>query len=214
MGHIHKVNETYYIEFSARGLIYSQPAGTDEGLARKMLEQVELKIAQGEALTIVREIDLQVFFEQFSTFARERYSLKSIGRFIKTWRHWSDFISKSYPEVERISQITPAIVESYKAFLIKDFKPKIINFTVLLLREILEHAIKMGLLNDNPTLHVRLLEIPQYPLIHGRRYYLAKDLLLRGLSFGKVCQLLKLKDIAQIMYWSEFIPLKRDDVYI
>ena len=34
-------------------------------------------------------------------------------------------------------------------------KPKLINFTLLLLRVVLDHGLKLGYINDNPTLHVR-----------------------------------------------------------
>ncbi len=214
MGQIKRIGNTYYIEFYARGLIYSQVAGTNEQEARKKLEQIEAKIAQGESLTIVREIDLTAFFEQFLPHARGQFSAKSVGRFLETWQHFRGFLENNYPQINRLSQITPSVVESYKIFLTKTTKAKLVNLTLLLLREILEYGIRIGLINDNPTLHIRLLEWPKkiMPVTEGR-FNLAKDLLGRGVSLGKVYQVLKLKDVAQIMYWSNFIPLQRQDVY-
>lgn len=214
MGQIKKIGDIYYIEFYARGLMYSQVAGTDEQDARKKLEQIEAKIAQGKSLTIVREIDLTAFFEQFLFHVRGQFSAKSAERFLKTWQHFRGFLDKNYPAIDKLFQITPSVVESYKTFLAKATKPKLVNLTLLFLREILEYGIRIGFINDNPTLHIRLLEWPKKIMpVTGGRFNLAKDLLGRGVGLGKVCQVLKLKDVAQIMYWSNFIPLQRQDVY-
>ena len=214
MGQIRKIGDLYYVEFYARGLLYSQVAGYDKLIAQKMLEEIEIKITQGEALTIVREIDLAAFFEQFLFNAKEEFSAKSIKRFTQTWSHWVNFLTNFYPKILKISDITPSIIESYKTYLAKNVKPKIVNLTILLLREILEYGIKIGFINDNPTLHIRLLEMQKKRIgLAGRRFKLAKDLIPKGVPLGKIYQLLKLNDVAQIMYWSDFIPLKMEDTY-
>jgi len=213
MGQIRKIGELYYIEFYARGLLYSQAAGHKKQAAQKMLEQIEAKIAHGEALTVVREIDLSVFFEQFLAHAPKQFSAKSIERFVRTWKHWRAFLQDTYPHINTLSQITPSVVESYKTILVKKAVPPVVNLTILLLREVLEYGINIGFINDNPTLHLRLLEMPTQPLRAGRRWNMAKDLLGRSVGLGKVCQILKLKDVAQVMYWANFIPLQREDVY-
>lgn len=213
MGQIRKIGELYYIEFYARGLLYAQAAGHDEQAAQKMLEHIEAKIAHGEALTVVREIDLSAFFEQFLAHAKEQFSAKSMGRFVQMWEHWKAFLQETHPHLNSLSQITPSVVESYKTILVKTFRPKVVNLTILLLREVLEYGINIGFINDNPTLHLCLLEMPRQPVGRGQRLNMAKDLLARGVGLGKVCQILKLKDVAQIMYWANFIPLQREDVY-
>jgi integrase len=61
-----------------------------------------------------------------------------------------------------VSQVTPRVIENYKTFGQErdPLNPKILNLTLLLLREILEYGIKTGYINDNPTLHIRLLDMP------------------------------------------------------
>ncbi len=213
MGHIRKIGEVYYIEFFARGLMYSQVAGLTEEGAREMLEKIESKISAGEALTIVRQINLDVFFERYLEDVHDQFSSKSIERFSSAWRSLLNFLNKNYPEVYQLSQITPFLIESYKAYLIPLETPKIVNFTLLLLREIFEYGIKIGFLNDNPSLHVTLLKMTPSPLRKGARSQIAKELLTNGVILGKIYQVLKLKDVAQVMFWSNFIPLKREDVY-
>ena len=214
MGQIRKVGDTYYIEFYARGLLYSQVAGPDPVAALKLLEATEAKISGGEALTIVREIDLAVFFEQFVVYARGEFSLKSIDRFTRVIAHFTGFLKTAYPRVILLSRITPSVIENYKAFLVVSAKPRLINFTILLLREILEYGIKLRFINDNPTLHVRLLLLPARNRPSTRRYEAARQLFAQGISLGKICKLLQLSDIARIMYYRDLIPLSREDLRI
>lgn len=214
MGQIRKVGDIYYIEFFARGLIYSQVGGSNEAEAKRLLEEIERKIDLGESLTVVREIDLGVFFQKFVEEAQRRFSLKSTRRFTSSWNNFSRFLNDAFPQIRQISQVTPSVIESYKIHLIKSkVNERVINLTILLLREILEYGIRISFINDNPTLHISLIEMQPRPIRTGRRLEIAKDLLGRGVSLSKVYEILKLKDVAQIMYWSNFIPLKREDVY-
>jgi len=213
MGTIRKVGGIYYIEFYARGLLYSQVAGPDPAAAQKLLEATESKIAGGEALTVVREIDLAAFFEQFLVYVRGEFSSKTIGRFSSVIVHFNGFLKTQYPRISQLSKITPSIIESYKVFLVSSSKPALTNFSILLLREILDHGIKLGFINDNPTLHVRLMQlsVKHHPLT--KRYLLAQELLDKGAPFSKVYRLLQLPDIARMMYYANLIPLSREDMY-
>jgi hypothetical protein len=212
MGQIKKVGDLYYIEFYARGLMYTQAAGSTEEAARKMLEQVESTIAQGESLTVVREMELDVFFEEFEEYASLKFSPKSLLRFKSAWKHWMAFLGAAYPYITKIAEVTPVVVESYKVALLKTSRPKVTNFTLLLLREILDYGIRIGFINDNPSLHITLVGVPTIAR-NDKRSAVARDLLGRSLSLEKVYAILKLKDVAQVMYWANFIPLKRMDVY-
>ncbi len=213
MGNIKKIGDTYYIEFYARGLLYSQVAGSDEKEALKLLEATEKKIASGEMLTVVREISYVAFFEQFLVHIQDQYSDITQGRFAQLILHFSEFLSVAYPSIKYISQITPKVVESYKDAWVKKTRPHKINFSILLLREIMEHGIKLGFINDNPTIHVALLSLPQKSLKRTPRFEMAQQLLGKSVTLGKAVKLLKLTDIARVMYFSNLIPLKREEMY-
>lgn len=176
MGQIHKIGDEYYIEFTARGLVYQQKAGNDLAKAEVLLRSVEEKIANGEAMTLAREIDWDIFFAEYLKNARMQYHPATIRRLQSTVVNFSEFLKGSCPQVSRLSQITPRVIEDYKNYGIKKrtaatggLNPKVINLTLLLLREILEHGIKTGFINDNPTLHVRLLDsgAPLIPALSG-----------------------------------------------
>ena len=167
MGTIRKIGEDYFIEFYARGLLYQQKAGRDQAVAERVLREVESKIAKGELLTVVRQIHWDSFFEEFNKESAGNFPPATCQRFQRLVAHFSAFLKEHWPNVEYISHVTPAVTEDYRAFLIKlqrqnsAFKKnkKIINLSILLLREICEYGIKKGYINDNPTLHSQLLKI-------------------------------------------------------
>lgn len=167
MSKIHKIGEEYYVEFYARGLLYQQKAGNDLKKAEELLRSIEEKIAKGEVQTIVREIDLDVFFRGFLIYAKIQNHPATVRRLASAIEHFNQYLQSHHPDIQRLSQITPRVIEDYKTFGVKkrqdlnaDWNPKIINLALLLLREILEYGIKIGFINDNPTLHVRLLDTP------------------------------------------------------
>ena len=216
MGQIRKINGVYYIEFHARGLLYSQIGGNTEVEAQRLLRQVEEKIAGGEALTIARHIELPDFFDRFLADAAVQYpfSPRTVKRFAAAIKHFSAFLQENYPQARQLAQLTPAIIESYKAYLTKTQKIMIVNLTILLIRDILDFGIKLGFLNDNPSLHVRLLPWPEaLKRKVTRRYEIAKRLLPQGVGLGKLVQLLKLPDISRAVYYAHLIPLSREDIY-
>ena len=168
MGIVKKIGQEYYIEFEARGLKYQQKAGTDKQKAQRLLEEVENKIAQGQMGTMVRDVDVDIFFTNFHEDATLRHTRKTIQRFKELAAHFQHFLKGEHPKVNKLSQITPVVLEQYKIYLQKKTrwpgrpanKAKIINLSFFLLWEIFQYAIKLGYLNDNPSLHVELLKIP------------------------------------------------------
>jgi len=213
LGTIRKIDGVYYIEFHARGLLYSQVAGNDLEAAQKLLLQVEEKIAGGEALTIARHIDLPDFYERFLAEAGRQYSLKTVKRFNSAIQHFNDFLGTDFLQIRQLDQLTPVVIECYKERLVKTQKAKVVNLSILLIRDVLEFGIKLGFINDNPSLHVRLLP---WPKRHQRRptarYSMAKQLLSQGVGLAKLAQLLGLPDISRAVYYADLIPLSREDV--
>jgi hypothetical protein len=213
MGQIRKIGDNFYIEFYARGLMYSQIAGPTLADAERLLKETESKIAGGEALTVVREIDLGRFFEQFLIYAGQEFSPKTFRRFSQAAQHFGDYIRAKCPQVMHISHVTPAVVDGYKIFLSTFADAKLVNFTILLLSEAFEYAIKLGFINDNPCLHVRLLSLPAKRYPPTERHTLARDLFAKSVPFAKVYRLIGLNDIGRLMYFVNLIPSIREEMY-
>ncbi len=175
MGSIEKIGDDYYIEFYARGLKYQQKVGPDRAAAERALAAIEEQIARGEAALIVRDVEVDIFFQDFLKNACLDHTFKTIGRYAATIEHFKMFLLRECPSLKRLSEITPRVVEQYKTFLIKTpggpplaarrrgprpRGPKVVNLTLFLLRDVLDYGIKLGYINDNPTLHVRLAKQP------------------------------------------------------
>lgn len=161
MGQVKKIGREYTIEFYARGLLYQQKAGHDPRSARKLLQDIEEKIAKGEMNTLVREAELDIFFKTFLEFAKKNHTRKTYGRFKEALGHFAKFLGKKLPPLTKLPSITPKVMEDYKEDLIKTNGSQakgIINLRLFLLGQVWEYARKLGYLNDNPMLHVRWLK--------------------------------------------------------
>ena len=161
MGTVRKIGECYYIEFIARGLLYQRKGGPDKKAAERLLEEVEGKIAKGEMEAIVRDVDRDVFFKTFLEHVRREQTDKTYARHETLVHHFQEFCSKELSSQSKLSSVTPRLIEDYRAQLISEGKPRLINFTLLLLKDVLDFAIKLGYLNDNPTLHIQWVDGPQ-----------------------------------------------------
>jgi len=156
MGKIQKIGSDYFIEFLARGLKYQQKIGPSRALAVKALKETEEKISRGEAATVVRDIHWTVFLDDFLVGIKKDFSPKTFQRFRSLVRNFKVFLKQDRPDIARLSELTPRVIEDFRSFLDKANKPDV-NLNIFLLREVFDHAIKLGYLNDNPTLHVRIL---------------------------------------------------------
>lgn len=213
MGNIRKIGDIYYIEFYARGLLYSQIAGPDLESARRLLEITESKISQGEALTVERTITLTAFFDQYESHIVSEFSAKTILRYRHLINHFSGFLYREFPHISKLSEITPHVCEAYRSALVKDHKPALVNFSLLLLRDVMDFGIKIAFINDNPTIHLKLCPWPHKEFKNTARCRRIKDLFQKNLAFGKVCQLIGLNDIARLSYFKNLMPAVRPDIY-
>ncbi len=176
MGTVKKIGEEYYIEFEARGLKYQQKAGPNEEDAYRLLKEVEEKIRQGQMGIITRDVELDIFFADFEEYAGSQHTVKTVERLASVIEHFEQFVDLRPQTVNKLSQVTPMVLEEYKMYLQKAKLPgrsanqaRIVNLSFFLLFEIFQYAIKLGYLNDNPTLHIRLLKIPPPSRPYGLR---------------------------------------------
>ena len=216
MGTVRKIGDEYFIEFSARGLLYQQKAGTNHEAAQRLLQEVESKIAHGELSAIVRDVDYDIFFHNYEEYAATIHTPVSLQRYRDTIKSFQDFLKEEYPSIHKLSGVTPRVIEQYKNFLLKKsvssrlLSGKVINFTLFLLSDVFKFAIKLGYLNDDPTLHIRLVEMlhvgrlrtislkekeqfaQKASLIYG---CIMELILLTGARLEEICQL-KTEDIS------------------
>lgn len=165
MGSIRKLGKEYVIEFFARGLKYQQRAGADKRGAQRLLEEIEEKIKKGEAALIVRDIDYDIFFKDFAAYAKKDYPPVTVRRYEALLHDFTEFIRTRLPSLIKLSELTPHIVERYRFYLcgrpqkaLSPQKSRLVNLALIVLRDIFDYAVRLGYLNDNPTLHIRFVK--------------------------------------------------------
>ena len=164
MGSVIKIGDDYYIEFFARGLRYRRNGGKHEEEARQLLGEIEGKIQKGETTIVALEINIDQFFTDYLIDVQKSVEVRSFDRYKSAALHFQEFTQNHFSGQAKLSAVTPSVIENYRAHLSKDHvSPNIINFTLLLLRSMLDHAINCGYLNDNPTLHAKLVSTAQKP---------------------------------------------------
>jgi integrase len=169
MGNIKKVGDNYFVEFFGNGLLFQKYAGPDKSKAEEMLAAIEESLKkEGTSIFVVKEKDYEAFYNEFLNDAQNIYTRKTFIRFQQALDHFSQFFQKRYPGA-KLRYVTPSVIEEYKLYLVRDLKirPRLVDFTLFLLRFIFDSAIKPGYLNDNPTLHVKFLNKDKEALMNG-----------------------------------------------
>ncbi len=161
MAKITKIDDEYYVEYSAQGLQFRKKAGKSEAQALKLLAEIENNAGPEEFHHKSSvDVDIADFIEEFVAGIKIHYSSKTQERFQQTIKFLSGFLKAKYPELKKIHQITPKVVIGFQEFLKQDAVPILdssqVNFHLWLLRDFFDQARAKGYINDNPLLHVRL----------------------------------------------------------
>jgi len=162
MGVIRKIGDDYYIEFIARGLSYQRNGGGDKKRAEQLLKDIEGQIQKGEMSIVVNDIEGGQFFKDVLETLRHEQTTKTTSRYASVINLFQIYCAGALSANFKLSQVTPSVIEGYRAHLINEAEgaTKGFNFTLFLLKDIFDYAISLGYLNDNPTLHTRLIDVP------------------------------------------------------
>jgi len=172
MAEIKKIGEEYFVEFHAQGLMFRKNGGRDRRRAEKLLAEIKASVPENiEDIYKVRDPSCEEFFNGFLSYGRQIHneiSLKRIGDVVNTFK---GYLKDKLSHEQKLREITPKVIENYQAHLMDQdhplIKSKMINFCFFVLRDMFDYAIKKGNLNDNPTLHLKMLprESVRLPMI-------------------------------------------------
>jgi len=133
-----------------------------------VLKDVQLKIAKGEYLGVYEEkkIPFDKYAEQYLDYSKANKAWSTYNR--------QDRISiarlKAYFKDKYIYEITPQMIEKYKAKRLEKVKPATVNRELACLKHMFTMAIKWGYVKTNPAKEVKLLKEPP-----GRLRYLKPE---------------------------------------
>lgn len=166
MGKIIEINGEYYVDFYGNGLRFRKKAGRSLDEAQAKLREIETSLAVTAPEVPPGTATCGLFFERFAAYAREAHHPRTAARFLAAARHARTFLESALPAPHYVRLITPAVMEEYRQQLRTRHadRPVLINFTLYLLREMFEHALALGWLNDNPLRHIPNLPEPARPV--------------------------------------------------
>jgi integrase len=164
---VYKKGKNWYIDYYVKGWRKRRKIGPSKKLAEQVLQDVHLKIAKGEYLGVYDEkkIPFEEFSQQYLDFskANKAWSTQQRDRF-SVAQLISIFASKY------LFEITPRMIEKYKAERLKKVAPATVNRELACLKHMFTKAIEWGYVKANPIKTVKLLKEPP-----GRLRYLNPD---------------------------------------
>jgi integrase len=153
MGRVFKRGKYWYIDYYADGKRHRTKHGKYRKLAELRLNEIELQIARGE-LKIPKDSAIDEFFENFLTYAEAHTSPKTLECYTTVIKSFNEFRSK-LNALNKLSQITPSIIEDFKLARLKEVSKGTVNHNLKILGIIFNRAVKENLIARNPVKEVK-----------------------------------------------------------
>lgn len=187
MGRIYKRGKIWYMDVSVKGARIRKKVGKSKKVAELALKDTEVKIAKDEFGLSHNDVAIDRLLKEFLDYSKTNNRASTTKRYKAVCDHFQRFLSLEKPNIKFASQITPAVVESYKSFRrnqwinpnglpvksVDDIKEssrkgaraRTVNLELDALRAILNLAIEWEYLKHNPLTKVkRLKEDDRKPL--------------------------------------------------
>jgi len=165
---VYKKGKNWYIDYYVKGRRKRRKIGPSKKLAQQVLEDVRLKIAKGEYLGVYDEkkIPFEDFSQQYLAFSKANKAMSTYQRRDKvSIAHLTSFFKGRY-----IFEITPRMIEKYKAARWEKVAPATVNRELACLKHMYTKALEWGYLKTNPAKGVKSLKEPP-----GRLRYLRPE---------------------------------------
>jgi integrase len=176
MGKLYKRGDIWYYSISIKGRRIRRSTGaTNKALATKIMQNLEAKATLEHYDIDSKNLSLEEFWKRISEYSKTNHSPTTIERYHTVMDHFRDFL-RDHPEIKKISQIRPELIERYKTYRLhtptnpngmkgkkkytkSGAHPGTINLELTALRAFFNLAIKWGYLRKNPTRGVNMLKV-------------------------------------------------------
>jgi len=156
---------TWFVDYVYKGIRYRKKIGTSKRLAELTLKEIEVDIAKGQFDSSPDEISIIDFFKIYEEYSSVNHNKESQRRYVNIITNFLTYI-KGKKRIKYLSDLQPEIFENYKIFRRKVplnkgiiAKTNTVNMEIKTLRTILNYAIKMKFLKENPTNDVKKLKV-------------------------------------------------------
>jgi len=165
---IFQKGKNWYIDYYLKGRRKRKKIGHSKKLATQVLKDVQLKIAKGEYLGIFEEKKIA-----FNDYAKQYLAYSKANKAWSTYKRRDRFSIDhlvSFFKDKYLFEITPEMIEKYKAMRLEKVSPASVNRELACLKHMFTKAIEWGYVNSNPAKTVKLLKEPP-----GRLRYLRPE---------------------------------------
>jgi len=165
---VFKKGDNWYIDYYVKGHRKRKKIGHSKKLALQVLKDVQIKITKGEYLGIYedKKIHFDKYGQQYLDYSKVNKAWSTYKK--RDWtniNHLTSFFKNKY-----IFEITPRLIEKYKAMRLEKVAPATVNRELACLKHMFTKAIEWGYVKTNPAKSVKLLKEPP-----GRLRYLRSE---------------------------------------
>ncbi|WAC06732.1 MAG: tyrosine-type recombinase/integrase [Thermodesulfobacteriota bacterium] len=165
---IYKKGTNWYIDYYLKGRRKRKKVGPSRKLAEQVLMDVQVKIAKKEYLGVLEE--KKILFEEY---VREYLEYSKANKSVATYERSDRFSTNSLKATfqgKYLFEITPQLIEKYKAMRLEKVEPATVNRELACLKHMYTKAMEWGYARINPAKGVKLLKEPP-----GRLRYLKPE---------------------------------------
>jgi len=165
---VFKKGDNWYIDYYVKGHRKRKKIGPSRKLALQVLKDVQIKIAKGEYLGIYedKKIHFDKYGQQYLDYSKANKAWSTYKRRDRVnIDHLTSFFKNKY-----LYEITPQMIEKYKAMRLEKVAPATVNRELACLKHMFTKAIEWGYVKANPVKKVNLLKEPP-----GRLRYLKPE---------------------------------------
>lgn len=165
---IYLKGKNWYIDYYVKGRRKRKKVSPSKKLAGQVLKDIHVKIAKGEYLGIYEEkkILFDEYAQQYLDYCKANKAASTYERCARlNVRQLTSAFKGMY-----LYEITPRMVEKYKALRLQSVTPASVNRELACLKHMYTKVTEWGYVNSNPTKGVKLLKEPP-----GRLRYLKPD---------------------------------------
>ncbi len=116
MARIYKRKNVYYIDVNFKGRRIRKKVGTSKRMAELALKDAEVKIIKEVYGFSKKDISIADLIERFLEYNRTNHRESTTKRYKSVTDHLRRFLADKRPDIVALSQMTPEIIEGYKAF--------------------------------------------------------------------------------------------------
>ena len=152
---VFRKNNSYWIDYYFNGRRFREKVGPSKTLVQNALHKRKTEIAEKRFLNVRKAIKIK--FEEFADLFLELYSKPNNKSWKKSDLHNVNGLKKFFSG-KYLYEITPEMIEKFKAQRMKEVSPARVNRNLACLKCMFNRAIEWGKAEENPVKKIKLLK--------------------------------------------------------